>query len=243
MLTHYATGGLSEYLLSPDANLAILPPSIDFATASRFGYIGTSFSGLKKAQTGPGKVLLINGVTGTLGYAAVAIALGLGCKLVLGIGRNKERLAEVEDLWPKGRVRTISSEDGGDVSAWIREQTGGLGPDAMYDCLGNGGDANTTSELVGTVKRGGRAVLAAGGSEGDIIQNCLEAMSHDVAVLGTMWFTSADADELIAMIDAGVIDFSFLRHEFFPLAEVNKAFGIVGKRPGGAVNVVVQPSK
>ena len=86
-------------------------------------------------------------------------------------------------------------------------------------------------------------MLAAGGSEGDIIQNCLKAMSHDVAVLGTMWFTSAEADELIAMIDAGVIDFSFLRHEFFPLGEVNKACGLVGKRPGGAVNVVVQPSK
>ncbi|PVH83601.1 GroES-like protein [Cadophora sp. DSE1049] len=243
MLTHYPIGGLSEYLLSPDANVALLPPSIDFATASRFGYIGTSFGGLKKAQIGPGKVLLINGVTGTLGYAAVAIALGLGCTLILGIGRNKERLAELESLSPNGRVRTISSEDGGDVASWIREQTNGLGPDAMYDCLGNGGDANATSTLIGIVKRGGRAVLAAGGAEGKIVQNYLEAMSRDVAVLGTMWFTSGEADELIALIDAGVIDFSFPRHELFTLDKVNEAFEFVGDRPGGAVNVVVQPSK
>jgi alcohol dehydrogenase len=244
MLTHYPLGALSEYLLSPDANLAVLPKSIDTATASRFGYIGTSFGGLKKAQMGPGKTLLVNGVTGTLGYAAVAIALGLGCTRILGIGRNKERLVELEGLCPKGRVRTISSEGGMEsVVAWIKEQTNGLGPDALYDCLGNGGDANATSILIGTVKTGGRAVLAAGGADGEIKQSYLEAMSRDVAVLGTIWFTSAEIDELIALIDAGVIDFGFLRHEFFPLGKVNEAFERVGGRAGGAVNVVVQPSR
>ncbi|KJX93133.1 alcohol dehydrogenase like protein [Zymoseptoria brevis] len=245
MLTHYTLGALSEYLLSPDVNIAKLPDSIDLATASRFGYIGTSFGGLKKARIQPGKTLLVNGVTGTLGYAAVAIALGLGCTRILGIGRNTERLAELEGLCPKGRVRTISSEDGGidAVTKWVSEQTDGLGPDALYDCLGNGGDAATTSRLAGTVKRGGIAVLAAGGAEGEIRQTYLEAMSRDVAILGTMWFTSAEVDELIALIDAGVIDFSFLKHEFFPLKNVNEAFKMVGNRPGGAVNVVVQPSK
>ncbi|SMR59375.1 unnamed protein product [Zymoseptoria tritici ST99CH_1E4] len=245
MLTHYPLGALSEYLLSPDVNIAKLPDSIDLATASRFGYIGTSFGGLKTAQIQPGKTLLINGVTGTLGYAAVAIALGLGCTRILGIGRNKERLAELENLCHKGRVRTICSEDGGidAVTKRVSEQTNGLGPDALYDCLGNGGDADTTSRLVGTVKRGGIAVLAAGGAEGEIRQTYLEAMSRDVAILGTMWFTSAEVDELIALIDAGVIDFSFLRHEFFPLKKVNEAFEMVGNRPGGAFNVVVQPSK
>jgi alcohol dehydrogenase len=244
MLTHYPLGALSEYLLSPDVNLALLPDSIDFATASRFGYIGTSFGGLKKAEIGPGKVLLINGVTGTLGYAAVAIGLGLGCTKILGIGRNKERLAQVEGLCPKGRVKTISSEEGIEaVSSWIKQQTNGLGPDALYDCLGNGGDANATSALINTIKTGGRAVLAAGGAEGKIVQTYLQAMSRDVAVLGTMWFTTAEIDELIALIHAGVIDFGFLDHKTFPLAKVNEAFELVGNRPGGAVNVVVQPSK
>lgn len=243
MLTHYPLGALSEYVLSPDKNVAVLPPSIDLNTASRFGYIGTSFGGLKKAEMGPGKTLLINGVTGTLGYAAVAIALGMGCTRILGIGRNKERLAEVEGLCPKGRVRTISSEDGGDVAAWISEQTSGLGPDALYDCLGNGGDAEMTGKLVNTVKRGGKAVLAAGGAEGNIVQSYLEAMFREVAVLGTFWFNSGEVDELIALVDAGVIDLSFLRHELFPLEKVNEAFEMVGNRPGGAVNVVVQSSK
>lgn len=242
-ITHYPIGGLSEYVLSPDANIALLPPSISLDLASRFGYIGTSYGGLKKAQIGPGKTLLINGVTGTLGYAAVAIALGLGCTKILGIGRNKDRLREVEGLSSSGRIAVRSSEDEGDIIEWIKQETGGLGPDAMYDCLGVGGDASQTSEYIDAIKAGGRAVLAAGGAKGNIVREYSRTMDHDVAVVGVTWFNSAELDEMIALIGAGIIDFSFLKHRYFSLDEVNDAFEFVGDRPGGAVNVVVQPQR
>jgi len=241
LLASYPIGGLSEYVLAPDTNLVVLPESIDVNLASRFGYIGTSFAALKRVNTGPGKTLLINGVTGTLGYAAVAIALGLGCTKILGIGRNKERLAEVEGMGNGKRVFTRSSEDKGDIADWIKEKTNGLGPDVLYDCLGVGGDANGTMKLISTVKVGGQAILAAGGAEGDLSQSYKDAMEHTVAITGSMWFSGDHVEELVDLIDAGVIDFSFLKHKFFPLKEVNEAFKFVGDRPGGAVNVVVQP--
>lgn len=190
---------------------------------------------------GPGKTLLINGVTGTLGYAAVAIALGFGCTKILGIGRNRERLAEVEAMAGKGRIVVRSSEDEGDVLEWIKEQTNGLGTDGLYDCLGNGGDANGTSKLISSVKRGGKVALAAGGVPGNISMSYGEAMVHDVGVNGVLWFNSEEIDEAIELIGAGVIDFSFLQHQFFSLDEVNDAFKTVGDRPGGAINIIVQP--
>jgi threonine dehydrogenase-like Zn-dependent dehydrogenase len=227
--------------LAPDTNLVVLPQSIDFNLASRFGYIGTSFAALKRVDTGPGKTLLINGVTGTLGYAAVAIALGLGCTRILGIGRNKERLAEVAGLGKNNRVVTRSSEDDGDIAEWIKEQTHGLGPDVLYDCLGVGGDAGGTMKLINTVKTGGSAILAAGGAEGDLTQTYAEAMQHQVSIVGSNWFSGDHIEELVDLVDAGVIDFGYLSHKVFPLKEVNEAFKFVGDRPGGAVNVVVQP--
>lgn len=241
VLASYPIGGLSEYVLAPDTNLVVLPDTVDVNLASRFGYIGTSFGALKRVDTGPGKTLLINGVTGTLGYAAVAIALGLGCTKILGIGRNAERLAEVAGMGNGKRVFTRSSEDEGDIAEWIREKTGGLGPDVLYDCLGVGGDANGTMKLISTVKVGGKAILAAGGAEGDLSQTYEEAMTHQVAIIGSNWFTGDHIEDLVDLIDAGVIDFSFLKHEFFSLDQVNEAFKFVGDRPGGAVNVVVQP--
>ena len=76
-------------------------------------------------------------MTGTLGFAAVAIALGLGASKIIGIGRNKERLQQVADLSPvAGRVITVSSEEEDDLPAFVKKHTGGLGVDLMYDCLG-----------------------------------------------------------------------------------------------------------
>lgn len=241
LIKHYPVGALSEYVLSPDVNVAVLPPRIDTATASRFGYFGTSFAGLKKAHVGPGKTVVINGVTGTLGFAAVAVALGIGCTKILGLGRNKERLAAVRGLGPENRIVVRSSEEEGDAVEWIKSHTDNLGADALYDCLGVGGDASSTSKLLDGVKDGGRVILAAGGADGEIVQKYWQILTRNVAVLGTMWFTAGELDEMMALMNSGVIDLSFLRHEFFSMENVNDAFEMVGDRPGGAVNVVVQP--
>ncbi|PWV57230.1 alcohol dehydrogenase catalytic domain-containing protein [Nocardiopsis sp. L17-MgMaSL7] len=241
LLNQNRTGGLSEYLLAPDARVARLPESIDLLTAARFGYIGTSFGALCKGELRPGQTLLINGVTGTLGVAAVAIALGMGATRILGVGRNRKLLARVQQMAPD-RVETVSSEDGVDLAAWARGRTGGAGVDVLYDCLGVGGQGNSTNALLRGVKPGGCAVLAAGGVEGQISQSYAEVVARDVRVLASNWFTSGEIDQMIAMIAAGVIDLSFLEHRPFPLAQVNDAFELVGSRPGGFANVVVLPA-
>lgn len=239
LLKQYPIGGLSEYVLSPHRNIVRLPDSIDLLTAARFGYMGTSFAALRRARLEPGKTLLINGVTGTLGFAAVAIALGMGATRILGIGRNRELLERVRQFAPR-RVETCSSLDVADTAAWVREQTGGRGVDVMYDCLGFGADSTSTSALIPAVKPGGRAVLVAGGVDGDITQSYIGAYA-DVSVRGSMWFSPADIDSMVAMIDAGVIDTSYLEHHSFAMGEVNDALEFVGSRPGGFINTVVRP--
>lgn len=242
LIDQYPIGGLSEYVVAADANIARLPESIDLLTAARFGYIGTSFGALSRGDFRPGKTLLINGATGTLGVAAVAIALGMGATKILGIGRNRELLERVRQLAP-GRIETVSSNDDVDLVAWARERTGGLGVDLLYDCLGVGGRANSTNALLRAVKDGERAVLAAGGVEGTIAQSYAEIMAHDVQAVAANWFTPAEIDQMIALIAAGVIDLSFLEQRRFGLSEVNAALDFVGSRPGGFTNVVVLPGQ
>lgn len=242
LLNQNTYGGLSEYVVAPNDRVHVLPDSIDERTAARFGYIGTSYAGLKDGELGPGKTLLINGVTGTLGVAAVAIALGFGATKILGIGRNKERLEQVAQLAPT-RIEVVSSEDESDLAAWVVEHTDGVGVDVFYDCLGVGGDATTTNDLIRAVRPGGKAMLAAGGAEGTISRSYEEAMSASVAVVGSGWATSAMFVEMIDLIDAGVIDLSFYEHRAFSLDEVNDAFAFVGDRPGGFINVLVEPAR
>ncbi|KZF12596.1 hypothetical protein A2J03_17590 [Rhodococcus sp. EPR-157] len=242
LMNQYPVGGLSEYVVAPDYTIATLPDEVDLLTAARFGYLGTSFGALRRGAFGPGQTLLVNGVTGTLGVAAVAIALGMGATKILGVGRNPELLEQVSRLAP-GRVETASSEDGTDVVEWALERTHGRGVDVMYDCLGVGGDGNSTNALMAAVKTAGHAVLAAGGVDIDIVQPYLDVLGRDVPVLGSNWFSPGEIDEMIAMIAAGVIDLSILENREFALTDVNDAFDFVGSRPGGFINVVVVPER
>lgn len=240
MLNRYPIGALAEYLISPDASVVVLKDNIPLETAARFGYIGTSFGALKTAHVGPGSTVLINGVTGTLGYAAVAIAIGLGATKILGIGRNPDKLKHIKQTFPTDRVAVASSEED-DIDDWVTKHTDGLGVDAVIDCLGFGGDADSTKALIGNVKRGGRAILVAGGAEGEISQSYGEFMFRSVTIVGSSWFTTGDADELVELVASGVVDLSFLEHKAFSLDEVNSAIKFVGERHGGAVNVLVKP--
>jgi len=238
-LERYPLGGMSEYLLAPDANVVVLPDSVDLDIAARFGYIGTSFGALRKGGVGPASTVVINGVTGTLGYAAVAIALGFGATRILGVGRNPDRLKEVASLGKN--IVVASSEEESDMTAWVKKNTNGLGPDVLIDCLGVGGNADTTMNLIRSIKRGGKAILVAGGAEGEVTQTYIEAMMHEVTIVGSNWFKTGDIDDLVAMMDAGLINFSFLQHKSFSLDDANEAIKFVGDRPGGSVNVLVKP--
>ena len=96
----YPYGGLAEYLTAPARNLVLLPESVSFEQGARFGYLGTAFSALRKAGAGPGRTVLVDGISGTLGLGACLIALGLGVTRILGTGRNPDLLADVKAIAP-----------------------------------------------------------------------------------------------------------------------------------------------
>jgi threonine dehydrogenase-like Zn-dependent dehydrogenase len=87
----------------------------------------------------------------------------------------------------------------------------------------------------------GKVILLAEGAEEEVSQTYIEAMMHEVAIIGSTWFRTGEIDDLVAMMDAGLIDFSFLQHKSFGLDEANEAIKFVGDTPGGSVNVLVKP--
>jgi alcohol dehydrogenase len=106
----------------------------------------------------------------------------------------------------------------------------------MYECLGSG-DSDGTNTLLAAIEPGQCAVVV-GGADCEVKQSYCDVLMRDLHVLGSFWFSSAEIDQMIIMIAAGIIDLSFLEHRRFDLAEVNDALKLVGSRPGGFVNVV-----
>ncbi len=235
----YPHGGFGEYLTTPVDALVTLPDSVSFEQACRFGYLGTSYAALRKADVKAGTSVLINGGTGTLGVGAVLNALAMGATRVLVMARDRALLERVRQLDPR-RVQVHSHGDG-DVGEWVRHHTDGLGADAFVDAVGPGAPHEITLAGIDALRRGGRMVDIGGMSE-TLPLNMFKLMCFQISVIGSNWFSVADGQDMARMAEAGTLDLSVFENEVFPLSAVNEALDAVENRKGGFTNVVVNPS-
>jgi alcohol dehydrogenase len=240
LIEAYPYGGFGEYMTAEPHRLVKLPTAVTFDQAARFGYLGTSFSALRFGAVGAGSWIAINGITGTLGVGATLLALAMGATRILGFGRNREVLAQVKALAP-ARVDTMALGDQ-PAADWLRERTDGLGVDVLLDCTGRGGAASTTLDAVGGLKRGGVAINIGALSE-PLPLNATRFMNSRLQYRGSNWFTTGEAQLMAEMVDVGVFDLSRIVPRPFPLEGVNDALACVRERPGGFVNVVVNPDQ
>ena len=138
----YPYGGFGQYLTAPAANLVKLPDSISFEQGARFGYLGTAYSALRKAQFSPGQTVLIDGATGTLGLGAVILGLARGAARIFATGRNTTLIEKLQQLEPQRIVPiALGSRPTSEI---VMDATGSFGVDALIEALGGpqrrGGD-------------------------------------------------------------------------------------------------------
>ena len=239
-LARYPFGGFSEYMTAAPQRLVILPDAVAFDQAARFGYTGTSFAALRLGNVGAGTWLAVNGITGTLGVAAALLALGMGATRILGLGRNRAVLDRLSALAP-GRIRTRALDDR-PVADWMRDETDGLGVDVLLDCSARAASASVTADALNGLKRGGMAVNIGALSEPLAIQP-MRFMTSRIGLRGSNWFTTGEGQLMAEMAARGVLDLSHLEPRPFPLERVNDALDAIKARPGGFVNIVVNPDQ
>lgn len=240
LLRRYPYGGFSEFMTASPSRLVHLPASVTFDQAARFGYLGTSFSGLRFGGVGAGSWVAINGITGTLGVGATLLALAMGATRILGIGRNREILNQLKALAP-ARVDTLVLGDT-PIDEWLRSRTDQLGVDVLLDCSGRAANVAHAREALTAVKRGGIAVTIGALSE-PLAVDAMRFMNSRVQLRGSNWFTTGEAQLMAEMAGVGALDLGKWVTRAYPLARINNALEDVKARPGGFVNIVVHPNE
>jgi alcohol dehydrogenase len=239
MFDDYPHGGLAEYMAAPQYALVKLPDNVSDEQAARFGYLGTAYAGLRKAGLGPGKTVLINGITGTLGLGAALLALAMGATRILGTARNPALLERVRALAPQ-RLHTLSLLDDVALDHWARDLTHGDGVDLFVDCLGPGAPHAVFQAGLRALTRGGQSVNI-GAIAGDVPMDLHTMMDLQQSLIGSCWFTAGEGQDMADMAAAGTLDLSVFEHVRFPLDRVNEAIAGIEQRHGGFSNYVVQP--
>jgi D-arabinose 1-dehydrogenase-like Zn-dependent alcohol dehydrogenase len=237
----YPYGGLGEYMTTPQENCIKLPDAVSFEQGARFGYLGTAYSALKKAHVGPGKTVLIDGCSGTLGIGGVLNALAMGATRIFGTGRNKELLQDVKALAPdRIEVHAIGE---GSLADFVRENNGGEGVDVVISTLGPGSPKETLLEALSTLSRGGVLVDIGGMMEHPEL-DLFHLMCNQQSVLGSLWFTNGEAQEMSDLAGSGALDLSVLEHHVFPLEKINEALDDgLPARHGGFSNFIITPDQ
>lgn len=234
----YPYAGFAQYMTAPVSSLVKLPDSMSFEEGARLGYLGTAYSGLRKAGVRAGSSVIISGATGTLGLGAVALALAMGATRIFALARNEALLAEVKALAPD-RIHTLSLKDGdAGVGDWVRDLTDGLGADAFLDAVGPGAPHSTSIAGIEALRRGGRMVDVGGMSEPLPLQ-MFRLMCFQISVIGSLWFSTAEGEDMVEMARSGTLDLSILRHERFALDRIDDALAAIERRNGGFTNVVI----
>jgi D-arabinose 1-dehydrogenase-like Zn-dependent alcohol dehydrogenase len=237
MYQRYPDGGFAEYMRAPQAAIVKLPDNMTFQQGARLGYLGTSYSALKKFGGLSGKTLIVNGASGTLGVGATIFALAMGVAKIFAVARGRPLLERIKALAP-ARIETFSTEDGS-IADWVRSRTG-TGANFMVDCLGAKADTALMKDAMMGVRRGG-TIVNIGGTGSDMLFNTKWWMDNSMTLIGSAWLTSAEGMEIAAMVETGVIDLSVLETRAYPLDQVNDAIGGAASGSGGFTSYVLEP--
>ena len=239
-LDDHPQGGFAQFVTAPQRNLVRLPDGLEFDTASRFGYLGTAFSALQQAGCAPGKTVLIDGITGTLGLGAAAIAVAMGAAKVLGTARETKLFPRVKALGADGQIEILELGTA-DMKEWVSAQTGGDGVDIVIDALGNGVPPEALRDVLSTLRRGG-CLVNIGAISGDVPIDMFWVLSNNIRIIGSTWFTTGQGQQLAALVESGRLDLTFFENRTYPLSAVNDAINGTGERSGGFTNFVVNPN-
>ena len=134
-------GGICEKLLAHKNNVRPIPENMDFEIAAALSVTyGTSIYALKqRANLKAGETLLVLGASGGVGLATVQLGKAMGAKVIAAASTQEkvdiciENGADEGFVYPSGNLDRDQQKE---LSNKIKELTGGVGPNVIYDPVG-----------------------------------------------------------------------------------------------------------
>src|SRR5882724_5564962 len=229
-------GGYAEEIVLDAAAVVPIPDAMDYVTAAAFPVVyGTSHFGLThRGNLKAGETLLVLGAAGGVGLTAVEIGKQLGARVIAAAG-SPEKLAVAREHGADELIDYTTES----IRDRVRELTGGLGADVVYDPVG--GDA--FDQALRAVNWEARMLIIgfAAGRIQSVPANLI--LVKNISVIGVVWGAQAARDpvlvsrnlaELLRWWEAGRLQ--PLVAKTFPLAEAGPAMAaLLSRRYAGKI--------
>ena len=237
--SNFKDGVFSEYfhVNEADANLALLPESVDPADAVMLSdMVPTGFHGAELADVQYGDSVCVVGI-GPVGLMAVAGAALRGAGRLFAVG-SRPVCAEAARYY--GATDLINYREG-DIVQQVLEKTRGRGVDKVIIA---GGDNDTFAQAVAMVRPGGRIGNVNYLGEGESIRipraewGC--GMGHKTIAGGLMPGGRLRMEKLASLLETGRLDTSrLLTHRFKGMEHLEEALLLMKDKPRDLIKPVV----
>jgi len=206
-------GTLAEYIVADAALLAHKPKTLTMQQAAALPLATiTGWEGLvDRAAVRAGQTVLVHAGAGSVGYAAVQIALARGAKVFATVSEDKRSILEA--------LGAVAIDRHSQVEEYVAKQTGGEGFDIIYDTVGG----EVLDASFAAVKR----------YTGHVV-SCLGWSSHSLAPLSFRGATYSGIFTLLPLLTGAYrAHHGKILHEAAELAERNKLKPLLAERQFG----------
>ena len=187
-------GGMAELATVAEYQVVRLPESVTYEQGAVIEPTAVAAYGVERAGVAPGDSVLVTGA-GPIGALAALCAHSAGASTVYISEPNPARRARAEALG----VAVVLDPTSVDVPELLREQTGGLGVDAVIECSGH---RDGFSSGISSLRR--RGTLAQTGLfVGEASVEPMLWSLNDLTIVGTWCYWVYDFDRVAAQIAAG----------------------------------------
>lgn len=227
-------GGLAEYVKVParavaQGNVVVAQQRIAGTHLALAEPVSCCLNGFDQYRVEPGDVVVILGA-GAIGLIHLQLARLAGAREIVVTNRSAGRREVAREL---GATHVV---DPGEVSQAVADVTGGLGADAVVQCIGNLDLAGQALELA---RIGGRVNYFAGfpkGARASIDPNLIHY--NELQVSGGSNARRRDVVRAVRLLESGAIDADRIVTHTFGLDQLDDAFAAVRDRRGVKIAVV-----
>jgi len=223
MQQDWPDGTLAQYAIVP-ARLLTPVEGLDHLSAIQLSvtmrYV-IPYGGLLRGRLSAGETLVISGASGAYGSAAVMVALAMGARQVIALGRDRSKLDALVGATGSRVTPLVMSGDVGADAENIRQVSGG-GADMAFDMVGGATDPHMTLSALRGLANGGRLVLM-GSMTVPLPIPYVEAMLNNWEILGCFMYPSDAYRRLFDLCRGGLLDPTAIRPRPYALADLRNA--------------------
>ena len=223
-------GMLRTSVVHPEDFTFKLPESVSLAEGAMVEPLAVGMHAANKAQIKPGDVAVVTGA-GTIGMMTVLAALAGGCSRVIVSDVIQQKLDLAATFGPVTTVNVARD----DLSAVVREATGGWGADIVFEASGS---QRAAAGVFDWVCPGGRVVLI-GMPGGPIPYDVVAAQTKEARVEHIFRYAHV-YPRALALMAGGAIDVKPLITDRFPFEQGIEAFDFARHMPATSVKVQIE---